>query len=82
MPNSRASAKWWPSANRMNYAAVVQAAGLECVVAPKLITVAHILRLVRGLENKEGSVMSALYRLADTDCRRPQSSSSRRTPPT
>ena len=53
--------------NRMNYAAVVQAAGLECVVAPKLITVAHILRLVRGLENKEGSVMSALYRLADTD---------------
>ena len=53
--------------NRMNYAAVVQAAGLECVVAPKLITVAHILRLVRGLETKEGSVMSALYRLADTD---------------
>lgn len=53
--------------NRMNYADVVQAAGLECVVAPKLITVGRILRLVRGLQAKEGSVMSALYRLSDTD---------------
>ena len=34
--------------NRVNYSSVVQAAGLDCVVAPKLITVARILRLVRG----------------------------------
>lgn len=53
--------------NRMNYSAVVQAAGLDCVVAPKLITVARILRLVRGLQDKSGSVMTALYQIADTD---------------
>lgn len=51
----------------MNYSAVVQAAGLDCVVAPKLITVARILRLVRGLQDKSGSVMTALYQIADTD---------------
>ena len=53
--------------NRMNYAAVVQAAGLECVVAPKLITVARILRLVRSQRAAQDSVMSALYRISDTD---------------
>ena len=45
--------------NRVNYSSVVQAAGLDCVVAPKLITVARILRLVRGFEDKSGSVMTA-----------------------
>ena len=34
---------------------------------PKLITVARILRLVRGFEDKSGSVMTALYRISDTD---------------
>ena len=53
--------------NRVNYSSVVQAAGLDCVVAPKLITVARILRLVRGFEDKSGSVMTALYRISDTD---------------
>ena len=53
--------------NRINYSSVVQAAGLDCVVAPKLITVARILRLVRGFEDKSGSVMTALYRISDTD---------------
>ena len=53
--------------NRVNYSDVVQAAGLDCVVAPKLITVARILRLVRGLQDKSGSVMLSLHRIADTD---------------
>ena len=53
--------------NRINYSDVVQAAGLDCVVAPKLITVSRILRLVRGLQDKSGSVMTSLHRIADTD---------------
>lgn len=52
--------------NRENYAAVGHAAGLHSVLAPKLITVARILRLVRGLTDKSGSVMTSLYRIADT----------------
>lgn len=36
-------------------------------MAPKLITVARILRLVRGLQDKSGSVMLSLHRIADTD---------------
>lgn len=51
--------------SRENYAAVARAAGLDSVVAPKLITVSHILRLVRGLQNKSGSVMTSLYQIAD-----------------
>ena len=51
--------------NRDNYTAVVRAAGLESVVAPKLITVNRILRLVRGLQDKSGNVMTALYRITD-----------------
>ena len=51
--------------NRDNYAAVARAAGLESVVAPKLITVNRILRLVRGLQDKSGNVMTALYRITD-----------------
>ena len=50
-------------ANRDQYADVVRAAGLESVVAPKLITVNRILRLVRGLQDKSGNVMTALYRI-------------------
>lgn len=53
--------------NRENYASVVRSAGLDSVVAPKLLTVARILRLVRGLEDKSGSVMTALYRIEDAD---------------
>ncbi len=53
--------------NRENYTAVVRAAGLDSVVAPKLLTVERILRLVRGLQDKSGNVMTALYRIADTD---------------
>ena len=53
--------------NRENYTSVVRDAGLDSVVAPKLLTVERILRLVRGLQDKSGNVMTALYRIADTD---------------
>ena len=52
--------------NRENYTSVVRDAGLDSVVAPKLLTVERILRLVRGLQDKSGNVMTALYRIADT----------------
>ena len=48
------------------YVHLVRSAGLESIVAPKLVTVERILRLVRGLQDKSGSVMTALYRIADT----------------
>jgi trk system potassium uptake protein TrkA len=35
------------------------------VISPKVITAAHILQVVRGMQNSQGDVMSALYRIAD-----------------
>ena len=54
-----------PKANRQNYAGIAQSAGLDCVISPKYITAERILQVVRGMENSKGSVMKALYRIAD-----------------
>ena len=51
--------------NRHNYAGIARAVGLDSVISPKLITAAHILHVVRGMQNSQGSVMHALYRIAD-----------------
>ncbi|MBO5727327.1 MAG: Trk system potassium transporter TrkA [Oscillospiraceae bacterium] len=51
--------------NRQNYAGIARAVGLDSVISPKLITAAHILHVVRGMQNSQGSVMHALYRIAD-----------------
>lgn len=51
--------------NRQNYAGIARDVGLDSVVSPKIITAAHILKVVRGMENSQGSVMNALYRIAD-----------------
>lgn len=51
--------------NRQNYASIARAIGLDSVISPKLITAQHILQVVRGMENSQGSVMNALYRIAD-----------------
>jgi len=51
--------------NRQNYAGIARAVGLDSVISPKLITAAHILHVVRGMGNSQGSVMQALYRIAD-----------------
>ena len=51
--------------NRQNYAGIARAVGLDSVISPKLITAAHILHVVRGMSSSQGSVMQALYRIAD-----------------
>ncbi len=51
--------------NRQNYAGIARAVGLDSIISPKLITAAHILHVVRGMGNSQGSVMQALYRIAD-----------------
>ena len=51
--------------NRQNYAGIAHAVGLDSVISPKLITASHILHVVRGMQNSQGSVMHALYRIAD-----------------
>ena len=51
--------------SRENYLSIIRSTGLDSVVAPKQITVTRILRLVRGLQDKSGSVMKALYRIGD-----------------
>lgn len=51
--------------NRQNYAGIAHSVGLDSVISPKFITASYILRLVRGLQNSEGSVMNSLHRIAD-----------------
>ena len=51
--------------NRQNYAGIARAVGLDSVVSPKLITASQILQVVRGMRSSKGSVMNALYRIAD-----------------
>ncbi len=50
---------------RQNYAPIARAVGLDSVVSPKVITASHILQVVRGMQNSQGGVMNALYRIAD-----------------
>ena len=51
--------------NRQNYAGIAHAAGLDSVISPKILTAAQILQVVRGMQNSKGSVMNALYKIAD-----------------
>ena len=51
--------------NRGNYAGIARAVGLDSVLSPKQITASYILQLVRGMHNSQGSIMNALYRIAD-----------------
>ena len=51
--------------NRQNYAGIAHAAGLDSVISPKLLTAGQILQVVRGMQNSKGSVMNALYKIAD-----------------
>ena len=51
--------------NRQNYTGIVQHLGLDSVISPKLITAGHTLQVVRGMQNSKGSVMNALYRIAE-----------------
>ena len=51
--------------NRQNYAGIAHDVGLDSVISPKLLTAGQIIRVVRGMQNSEGSVMNALYKIAD-----------------
>lgn len=50
--------------NREDYFGIARSAGLASLVSPKLTTANLILRTVRGMQNKKGSVMTALHRIA------------------
>ena len=58
-------AKVVAKSNRQNYTGIARAVGLDSVISPKLITAAQILQVVRGMQNSQGSVMNAFYRIAD-----------------
>ncbi len=51
--------------NRQNYEGIAHAAGLDSVISPKYITAGQILQVVRGMQNSKGSIMNALYKIAD-----------------
>ena len=51
--------------NRQNYSAIASAVGIDSIISPKLLTANSILQVVRGMQNSKGSVMTALYRIAD-----------------
>ena len=51
--------------NRVTYTHLINDLGLETIVSPKSITVANILRYVRGRVNSEGTKVERLYRLMD-----------------
>ena len=51
--------------NRQNYSTIAHSCGLDSIISPKQITAAQILHVVRGMENSQGSVMHALYRIAN-----------------
>ena len=51
--------------NRQNYTSIARSAGVESIVSPKLTTADQILRMVRGIQNTKGTVMTALYRIAE-----------------
>lgn len=50
--------------NRDNYTAIARSVGLDSVLSAKFITTSHILHLVRGMQNSQGSVMNSLHRIA------------------
>lgn len=51
--------------NRENYISIARSIGLDSVVSPKQTTANHILKIVRGMQNSKGSVMTGLYRIAN-----------------
>ncbi|NBI11081.1 Trk system potassium transporter TrkA [Colidextribacter sp. OB.20] len=50
--------------NRQGYAGIVRSLGLDSVISPKFVTASHILHVVRGMQNSQGSVMNSLHRIA------------------
>ena len=53
--------------NRQNYIGIARSMGLNSIVSAKYVIASHILHLVRGMKNSQGSVMNSLHRIADGD---------------
>lgn len=51
--------------NRVSYADIISAMGLDSIVSPKSITCANILRYVRARVNGQGASVEKLYRLVN-----------------
>lgn len=51
--------------NREFYSDILDSAGLDSVVTPKVLIAEQLVRYVRAMSNSEGSSMETLYRLAD-----------------
>lgn len=49
--------------NRLEYADVIQHAGIDRVISPKYIAANHIVRYVRGMQKEKGSFIKTLYRI-------------------
>ncbi len=49
--------------NRMEYADVIQKAGIDRVISPKYMAANHIVRYVRGMQKQKGSDIKTLYRI-------------------
>lgn len=52
-------------ANHGNYDDIAHAVGLDTIISTKYVTAAQILQKVRGMENSKGSIMTALYKIAN-----------------
>ena len=50
--------------NRQNYIGIARTMGLDSVISAKNVSASHILHLVRGMQNRQGSVMNSLHRIA------------------
>ncbi|MBQ5782117.1 MAG: Trk system potassium transporter TrkA [Oscillospiraceae bacterium] len=51
--------------NRQNYISIARTMGLNSIISAKSVTASHILHLIRGMQNSQGSVMNSLHRIAD-----------------
>lgn len=51
--------------NRDHFTDILENAGMDCIVSPKLLTAQQLARYVRAMSNSLGSRMETLYRLAD-----------------
>lgn len=51
--------------NRTEYNEIFRDKGIDCVVSPKMLTCADILRYVRAMQNRQGAGVITLHRMVD-----------------
>ena len=52
--------------NRSNLIKMMSGMGIQSVITPASIVATHIVRLIRGISNSEGSIVEALYRIENS----------------